>query len=815
MTEFEKATPVKFDESVGHAAEGSTLTKQFEPQGSSGTDITGGVYSEEYLSTLQGMDAAKVWDQMRRSETQVAMLLNAVFNPIKAANWDVESADASNPEYEKHAAFIKKAFFKKLDWSQFTHEALTFVIFGHSVFEEVHVVELSDAEFGQAVFLKALGFRAPKTILEWNLEKKTGRLIQIKQQATGDVSENAVIPGEFLTVFTLNKEGDNYEGISALRPMYGAYNRKKLYLKLLAIGLEKYAVGVPIGTIPKDKVNVKKEVEDFKKVLQSYASHEKAYLTKPEGWEIEVQRNEFAAEKVVEVIKLENQEMVNVLVANFLSLGTGGNGGAYSLGTDLSAFFLGCIQAFADNICLGLQRKTIKKLIDINFGPQAEYPKMKCTGINDKAGKEFADVVKALVDARVIAPDETLEEFLRKQFKLPAKDKATEDLTTPAASGTASTDVNVQQLSLNGAQVASLLQIVISTAAGTLPRDSALNMIKVAFNVSQEQADALLGSVGGSFKIDPSQVPQAQQFSETFKFADTYKRDWNENKSALKTEMQSSLEQIWEAWKKRIESKFNNTSEAQRLTLPKQVVTPGVAAYKKTLRTQLAQVALDSLDAARKEVPTKKKIKLAEQIDTLKFANITDPFDKLPSALKKRILAQADLIAETQIADLEKAVYFQFTSSAGAGASIELILKDLDGVVDPIIAGSTKAGTSLDAAAGDAVAVATQAGRNEFFFQPEVLDEVESFTFYNEDPVSEICQDLNGQTFLANDPEAQRYFPPLHHNCKSRLVPNLKGDKGNPEPTKNGFGPSSKDLEKFITLHEGTCACYKLFDAQS
>ena len=741
MREFEKATPVKFDESVGHSAEGSTLTKQFEPQGSSGTEITGGVYSEEYLSTLQGMDAAKVWDTMRRSETQVAMLLNAVFNPIKAANWDVESADASNPEYEKHAAFIKKAFFKKLDWSQFTHEALTFVIFGHSVFEEVHVVELSDVEFGQAVFLKALGFRSPKTILEWNLEKKTGRLIQIRQQSTGDVADNAVIPGEFLTVFTLNKEGDNYEGISALRPMYGAYNRKKLYLKLLAIGLEKYAVGVPIGTIPKDKVNVKKEVEDFKKVLQSYASHEKAYLTKPEGWEIEVQRNEFAAEKVVEVIKLENQEMVNVLVANFLSLGTGGNGGAYSLGTDLSAFFLGCIQAFADNICLGLQRKTIKKLIDINFGPQAEYPKMKCTGINDKAGKEFADVVKALVDARVIAPDETLEEFLRKQFKLPAKDKAT--------------------------------AVVL-----------------------------------------PAMPAQSQKFSETFKFADTYKRDWNENKSALKTEMQSSLEQIWEAWKKRIESKFNNTSEAQRLTLPKQVVTPGVAAYKKTLRTQLAQVALDSLDAARKEVPTKKKIKLAEQIDTLKFANITDPFDKLPSALKKRILAQADLIAETQIADLEKAVYFQFTSSAGAGASIELILKDLDGVVDPIIAGSTKAGTSLDAAAGDAVAVATQAGRNEFFFQPEVLDEVESFTFYNEDPVSEICQDLNGQTFLANDPEAQRYFPPLHHNCKSRLVPNLKGDKGNPEPTKNGFGPSSKDLEKFITLHEGTCACYKLFDAQ-
>lgn len=808
------------EEVTGLESGGTTHLKQFQASGNSGTDVSGGQFSEEYLSALQGPRAAQVWDEMRRSETQVAMLLNAVFNPIKAANWEVEAADANNPEYKKHADFIRKAFFKELDWKQFVHEALTCVPFGFSVFEEVHRLRLADPEFGDVIYLSSMGFRSQKTIEKWNLEKKTGKLLSIEQQVTSDVGGNAVIPGAFLTVFTLNKEGDNYEGISALRPMYGSFSRKRLYLKLLAIGIEKYAVGTPIGTIPKDKVQDKKAVEDFKRVLQSYASHEKSYLTKPEGWIIEVQKNEFAAEKIVEVIKLENLEMVNVLLANFLALGTGGSGGAYALGKDLSSFFLGCIQAFADLIGYGLERKTVRALIDMNFGVQAEYPKIKCSGINDKAGKEFADVIKVLIDGQALSPDETLEDFVRRQFKLPTADQTTRrDVVSGAPSNVnnkveGAPDLNVQQLSLNGAQVTALLDVLNRVAAGLLPQDTAKALIKTAFNVSDEQVDSILGSLGTTFKIDPAQV-QTQQFNESsaMKFADSYKKEWNDNKSALKIEMQTQLEKIWEAWKSRIKSKYDGLPESQKLQVIKQVTTPGVVEYKKMLKQSLAQVAIDALERARKEVPTKKKIKLTEEADTLKLASF-DPFDTLPAEIKRRILAQANLIVDTQVADLEKAVYFQFQSSAASTTSIELILKDLDSKIEPMIAGSTKAGMSVDAAAGDAVAQATQSARNAFFFTPEVLEEVESFTFFNEDPVSEICQDLNGQTFMANDPEALRYFPPLHHNCKSRLVPNLKGDKTNPKAD-DKFGPSEKSLEKFITLKEKVVGeMYRLSDAQ-
>lgn len=68
---------------------------------------------------------------------------------------------------------------------------------------------------------------------------------------------------------------------------------------------------------------------------------------------------------------------------------------------------------------------------------------------------------------------------------------------------------NVQKLALNGAQVASLVDIVEKVAIGTLPRESAVNMITVAFNLDAAQANAVVGSAGNGFKIDaPAPEPQ-------------------------------------------------------------------------------------------------------------------------------------------------------------------------------------------------------------------------------------------------------------------------------------------------------------------
>lgn len=77
---------------------------------------------------------------------------------------------------------------------------------------------------------------------------------------------------------------------------------------------------------------------------------------------------------------------------------------------------------------------------------------------------------------------------------------------TPTVGDTASSADNVQQQALNGAQVTSLVDIVEKVAAGTLPRDSAINMIVMAFNVKPEDAERVLGTAGKGFEPKKEEV---------------------------------------------------------------------------------------------------------------------------------------------------------------------------------------------------------------------------------------------------------------------------------------------------------------------
>ncbi len=709
---------------------------QLKPLGVSGTELFGGYFSEEYLQTLRGRKGAKIWDEIRRSESQVAMLLNAVMNPIKSAVWEFE-APLNVPDGDLHKQFLEFSAKEGIDWETHLHEALTMIIFGFSVFEIIHNVNFNHPKFGTFNGLKGLAFRSQKTIERWVVDPSTGTLDKIVQWVQGDltIGKNNMIQmlAEFCLVFTLQKEGDNYEGISALRPMYGPWFRKNLYLKLVAIGIEKSAIGTPMGTVPAGK-QTSEEFAEFKTLLENFTGHESAYLIKPAGWEIEVIESKFDAAKVKEMILLENTEMINSMVANFLALGMNGGSGAFALGTDLSDFFLSGIQTYANIIAGVWNRKLGPDLIKMNFGPQVAYPKLKVTGIDDKAGKELAEIIKILSDSQAIKPDDKLEEKLRKQYNLPVADPAT---------------------------------------------------------AREVKAVGALGE-------GPAPGAAPAQFSEKrIRLAETWKVQWKNDKAEVKQVMQDGLTNVLQGFKDQIKSQYKNATKSQKLTLGLNLNPRNVNDYKAALKEELARIANTALIGARKETPKAKNVKLSERIQLA--APSGGFYDGLPNNIKRIVTAQMNLIADTQVADINKVVAFQYASSAQT-EDVDQILLDIDAAAEPVIEGSTASGMSIDAAAGNAVSQITNQARMEWFFEPEVLDTIESFTFTNEDPVSEVCQELDGTTWAVNDPDLDRYSPPLHHNCKSRLEPNEKGADGNPE-IDNGTAISQAALDS-ITLCE-------------
>jgi hypothetical protein len=100
------------------------------------------------------------------------------------------------------------------------------------------------------------------------------------------------------------------------------------------------------------------------------------------------------------------------------------------------------IEAFMDNLC--------RELVILNFGEQDKYPTFKFSGISDKAGKEMAEIVKMMIDGKVIIPDDNLEEHIRKRLNIsPASDEGQREVN-PQPSFDTSTDAGPGRKSSKG-----------------------------------------------------------------------------------------------------------------------------------------------------------------------------------------------------------------------------------------------------------------------------------------------------------------------------------------------------------------------------
>lgn len=405
-----------------------------QPLGVTGTKNYAGYADEEYLKDLRGRKAADVFDKMRRNDPQIIMCASAVKNPILGGVWDMEPGE-DTPEAKADADFVKDILFNNPDvpFRRFLEEILTEIDFGHSVFEVTWKAVIDDPKWGTYNGIQDLGWRSPRTIERWHLDPITSRLASIDQYAFGDLYRIVNIPAEYLIVFTMKREGSNYEGVSMFRPCYGNWYRKNVSLKTNAIGSEKYAVPTPIGKIEAGKQG-DPAFDELAEVFEAYTSHQKAYIICTKDVDIELKPSPYDPSKLDGTIDAEDRRMVKGFLANFLELGMGSSGGAYALSNDLSDFFLCGIEHIANSLQETINHQLVRKIVDMNASSKRSvYPKLVHSGISDKAGKELSEVLKLLIDSKAIIPDDQLEKSLRMRYSLPAvSDEGKRELTPPS-----------------------------------------------------------------------------------------------------------------------------------------------------------------------------------------------------------------------------------------------------------------------------------------------------------------------------------------------------------------------------------------------
>jgi len=379
-----------------------------------------------------------VYDRMRRQDAQVISVLRAVTLPIRRTTWRVDQAGAS-PEV---AAFVADELGLPLagqpartppprtrdrfSWAEHLRLALLMLVFGHSFFEQVYRPDPAQDRY----HLRKLAWRPPKTLDRIEVAADGG-LVGIHQAGMKDQD---LIEVSRLVAYVNDREGGNWLGQSLLRPAYKNWLLKDPALRTWALTIERNGMGVPLfqGPPVPDGMDGPDEIEAWEtkqlaaglKLATNVRGGKNAGGAMPHGATLALQGVTGKLPDSDPFIRYQDEQIARAVLANFLNLGGDNSTGSYALGDTFADFFVQSLQTTGEQTADTATQHVVEDLVDVNYGPNEPAPRITF----DEIGASHAingDTARALVDARVLSPDETLEQHIRTMYRLPAADLLT------------------------------------------------------------------------------------------------------------------------------------------------------------------------------------------------------------------------------------------------------------------------------------------------------------------------------------------------------------------------------------------------------
>ena len=421
----------------------------FEERGAIGTPIVGGFIQDlgEYNPRLEGRAAIPVYEEMRRSDAQVHITLQAVKLPIRAGVPSLEPASDSAID-KQIAEEVQDNLLEGLEylgtagqyvsqsWDDVLQNALLMLDFGCAAHEEVYTID------GDRVRMKKLAARLPITFYRFLVEEDGETLIALQQYGyRGNSYLNVDVPASKLGLFVHSKEGANYFGRSILRTAYEHWYVKQCMYKIDAIACERNGLGVPIVKhLPgSGRLSLEDRETAFRFATNLASGHSTgAYM--PPGLDMVIQGVAGQVRSCRDSILHHNQQISKVTLAMVVDLGQSSTGNR-ALGGSMSDLFFMANQAVYDQVCRTISHTAVRRLVDYNYdnvgstktksyrsGPGAKpsgYPLMRAPSVSYVSFETIAETLAKLGLATVdmIHPDDELEAHLRRKMNLPAPAK--------------------------------------------------------------------------------------------------------------------------------------------------------------------------------------------------------------------------------------------------------------------------------------------------------------------------------------------------------------------------------------------------------
>jgi SPP1 gp7 family putative phage head morphogenesis protein len=371
--------------------------------------------------------SVRVFDQMRRQDSQVASVLRAVTLPIRRTQWRLDpngardevvahvSTDIGLPllgddSPEPSGVRVRGRF----SWDEHIRMALLALPYGHMFFEQVYEIR----DDGRAHLAK-LAPRLPQTIGKIDVDR-AGDLLAIEQYPTGqpgDTGPYIRITADRLVAYCTDREGGVWQGQSILRPVYANWLIKGKLLRVHAMTMERNGMGVPLFKAPEGATQA--QVTQGLKAAQAFRAGENAGGSVPFGGDIELKGVSGTLPDVLAGIRYHDEQIAGNVLAQFLELGKTAHG-SRALGASFIDFFIMALQAVADEIALTATGDVVEDLVDLNWGPDEIAPRIAVAEIAE-APDLTAQAVDQLVACGAVTNDEALEDYIRSNFRLPAR----------------------------------------------------------------------------------------------------------------------------------------------------------------------------------------------------------------------------------------------------------------------------------------------------------------------------------------------------------------------------------------------------------
>lgn len=370
------------------------------------------------------------------TEPALASCLAAMVLPIARGEWTI-AADEDEVD-EEIVDFVREEILENLkpDFRDVVREtARAMLSAGFHVCEPLYR-KRPDGMIG----IKALAPR-PAWTFRRILFDEDGVLEALEQQTTTPEGRYvvALLPAASVLVFTHEREGNDPTGRSMVRPIWRACRVKDHLQRLIAIRNEREALGLPIGHYPVGAT--KDDIDRLEDALAQYRAHERSYMVLPEGFTVDLPEGKAGAS---DALRLDSAHLTVEIQSAFLqawqSLGqSGSSSGGRAVGETQANPYYMALESIGGEIAAPFD-DLIRRLVDLNFGPQEYYPYLCPPKIRPDDVLAGLTPILESIKAGGLTPDVDVENNIRERLGIEERAEAAPVQADPVSASPSSTD---------------------------------------------------------------------------------------------------------------------------------------------------------------------------------------------------------------------------------------------------------------------------------------------------------------------------------------------------------------------------------------